>query len=133
MARRGAELEEGADAVAGCGEVATGRRFALNFWDANSTKALHIGHLRNLALGNALGNALDRGRRRGRAAQHHLRHRPQHGRGDGRRRAQRQVPAELRRENGVKSDHFVGYCYADYVKNGASRGARLAQTTPPTR
>jgi arginyl-tRNA synthetase len=22
-------------------------------------------------------------------------------------------------ENGVKSDHFVGYCYADYVKNGA--------------
>ncbi len=32
--------------------------FALNFWDANSTKALHIGHLRNLALGNALGAAL---------------------------------------------------------------------------
>ena len=68
-------------------DLAAGRRFALNFWDANSTKALHIGHLRNLALGNALGCGADRGRRQGRAAQHHLRRRPQHGRGDGRRRA----------------------------------------------
>ncbi len=39
--------------------LAGGQRFALNFWDANSTKALHIGHLRNLALGNALGGALE--------------------------------------------------------------------------
>src|SRR6187200_366377 len=40
-------------------DLAAGRRFALNFWDANSTKALHIGHLRNLALGNALSSALE--------------------------------------------------------------------------
>src|SRR4029077_18053907 len=45
VAQRGAELEQGEEAVAGCGEVAAGRSFALNFWDANSTKALHIGHL----------------------------------------------------------------------------------------
>ena len=121
VAQRGAELEEGEEAVAGCGEVAAGRRFALNFWDANSTKALHIGHLRNLALGNALGNALaeaggeierrsiicDIGRSMGEAMAGVVR--------------SGKYPLASN-ENGVKSDHFVGYCYADYVKNGASLG-----------
>jgi arginyl-tRNA synthetase len=131
MAQRGAELEQGSDAVAGCGEPAAGRQFALNFWDANSTKALHIGHLRNLALGNALGNALteaggeverrsiicDIGRSMGEAMAGVVRSGkyPQ-GSGEG---------------NGVKSDHFVGYCYADYVKNGANGAALgLAQDHP---
>jgi arginyl-tRNA synthetase len=121
VTQRGSELEEGEEAVAGCGEVAKGRRFALNFWDANSTKALHIGHLRNLALGNALGNALteaggeverrsiicDVGRSMGEAMAGVVR--------------SGKYP-QMSAENGVKSDHFVGYCYADYVKNGASLG-----------
>jgi arginyl-tRNA synthetase len=99
------------------GDIAGGRRFALNFWDANSTKALHIGHLRNLSLGNALGSSLteaggqverrsiicDVGRSMGEAMAGVLR--------SGR---------SLSGENGEKSDHFVGYCYADYVKAGAS-------------
>jgi arginyl-tRNA synthetase len=120
VAQRGAELEQGEEAVAGCGDVAAGRRFALNFWDANSTKALHIGHLRNLALGNALGNALaeaggeverrsiicDIGRSMGEAMAGVVR--------------SGKYPQGS--ENGVKPDHFVGYCYADYVKNGASLG-----------
>jgi arginyl-tRNA synthetase len=131
VAERGAELEQGAEAVAGCGRPAAGRQFALNFWDANSTKALHIGHLRNLALGNALGNALaetggeverrsiicDIGRSMGEAMAGVVRSGkyPQ-GSGEG---------------NGVKSDHFVGYCYADYVKNGAGGAALgLAQDHP---
>ena len=122
VAKRGAELEQGEEAVAGCGEVAAGRRFALNFWDANSTKALHIGHLRNLALGNALGNALaetggeierrsiicDIGRSMGEAMAGVVR--------------SGKYPGGSGGGNGVKSDHFVGYCYADYVKNGASLG-----------
>jgi arginyl-tRNA synthetase len=121
VTERGAELEQGEEAVAGCGRVAEGRRFALNFWDANSTKALHIGHLRNLALGNALGNALaeaggeierrsiicDIGRSMGEAMAGVVR--------------SGKYP-QMSAENGVKSDHFVGYCYADYVKNGASLG-----------
>jgi arginyl-tRNA synthetase len=122
VAARGAALEEGPEAVAGCGEAAAGRRFALNFWDANSTKALHIGHLRNLALGNALGNALaeaggeverrsiicDIGRSMGEAMAGVVR--------------SGKYPQGSEGGNGVKSDHFVGYCYADYVKNGASLG-----------
>src|ERR1044072_2066857 len=39
VAERGAELEQGEEAVAGCGEVAAGRRFALHFLGAHSTKA----------------------------------------------------------------------------------------------
>lgn len=130
VAQRGAELQQGPEAVAGCGQPAAGRRFALNFWDANSTKALHIGHLRNLALGNALGAALtelggeverrsiicDIGRSMGEAMAGVVRSGkyPQ-GNGDG---------------SGVKSDHFVGYCYADYVKNGGGGSLGLAQDHP---
>jgi arginyl-tRNA synthetase len=131
VAQRGAALEEGEAAVAGCGDVAAGRRFALNFWDANSTKALHIGHLRNLALGNALGNALaeaggeierrsiicDVGRSMGEAMAGVVR--------------SGKYPQGSGESNGVKSDHFVGYCYADYVKNGANGAALgLAQDHP---
>jgi len=131
MAERGAALEQGEEAVAGCGDIAAGRRFALNFWDANSTKALHIGHLRNLALGNALGNALgeaggeierrsiicDIGRSMGEAMAGVVR--------------SGKYPQGSGEAGGVKSDHFVGYCYADYVKNGANGAALgLAQDHP---
>ncbi len=119
--RRGAALEE-REGAEDYGEIAAGRRFALNFWDANSTKALHIGHLRNLGLGNALGAALtqaggrverrsiicDIGRSMGEAMAGVVR--------SGR------YPQASAEGNGVKSDHFVGYCYADYVKNGSSLG-----------
>jgi len=129
VARRGAELEQGEEAVAGCGEVAAGRRFALNFWDANSTKALHIGHLRNLALGNALGNALeesggeierrsiicDIGRSMGEAMAGVVR--------------SGKYPQGTVDGNGIKTDHFVGYCYADYVRNGGG-ALGLAQDHP---
>src|SRR5690349_17724926 len=98
-------------------DLASGRTFALNFWDANSTKALHIGHLRNLALGNALGAALgaaggkierrsiicDVGRSMGEAMAGVV-------------RSGKHSQASL--DAGVKSDHFVGACYADYVKSG---------------
>ncbi|HEY7457053.1 MAG TPA: hypothetical protein VH703_07235 [Solirubrobacterales bacterium] len=128
VARRGAALEEGAEAVAAPGFDASGRRFALNFWDANSTKALHIGHMRNLALGNALGNALaeaggeverrsiicDIGRSMGEAMAGVVR--------------SGKYPQAGGEANGVKSDHFVGYCYADYVRNGAALG--LGQDHP---
>jgi arginyl-tRNA synthetase len=104
-------------------DLAAGRRFALNFWDANSTKALHIGHLRNLALGNALGSALteaggkverrsiicDVGRSMGEAMAGVV-------------KSGRHTQASL--ESGEKSDHFVGACYAEYVKSGPSLNGR---------
>lgn len=115
--RRGAAIEAGEDDGSNA-DIAAGERYALNFWDANSTKALHVGHLRNLALGNALGSALEQaggeverrslicdvGRSMGEAMAGVV-------------KSGRHTP-----ESGEKSDHFVGYCYADYVKAGRAGG-----------
>jgi hypothetical protein len=113
----GAALEAGGGAEAELVELARGERYAIQFWDANATKALHVGHLRNLALGNALAASLeqagaeverrsvisDAGRSMGEAmagiirSGHHTQSWP---------------------EGDQKSDHFVGLCYADYVAAG---------------
>lgn len=113
----GAALEAGGGAEAALVDLADSERFAIQFWDANATKALHVGHLRNLALGNALAAALeqggaqverrsvisDAGRSMGEAmagiirSGHHTSAWP---------------------EGDQKSDHFVGLCYADYVAAG---------------
>ena len=51
---------EAGDGVDGANaDLAAGSRYAVYFWGANTTKALHIGHLRNLAVGNAIGAALE--------------------------------------------------------------------------
>src|SRR6187397_1731730 len=39
-------------------DMAAENRYAVYFWGANTTKALHIGHLRNLAVGAAIAGAL---------------------------------------------------------------------------
>jgi arginyl-tRNA synthetase len=113
----GAALEAGGSAEAPLADLAAGQRFSVQFWDANSTKALHVGHLRNLALGNALAAALaqagaqverrsrisDMGRAMGEAMA-------------GVMRSGRHTQGWL--EADQKSDHFVGACYADYVAAG---------------
>jgi arginyl-tRNA synthetase len=113
----GAALEAGGGAEAALVDLGRARRYAIQFWDANATKALHVGHLRNLALGNALAATLeqgggeverrsvisDAGRSMGEAmagiirSGHHTSAWP---------------------EGDQKSDHFVGLCYADYVAAG---------------
>ncbi len=110
----GAALEAGGRAEADLSDLARGRRVSVQFWDANATKALHVGHLRNLALGNSLAAALaqagahverrsrisDMGRAMGEAMAGIVqsgRHVQGFSDGDG------------------KSDHFVGECYAEYV------------------
>jgi arginyl-tRNA synthetase len=115
----GATLEAGGDAGATLTDLARGRRFSVQFWDANATKALHVGHLRNLAIGNALAAALtqaggqverrslisDAGRSMGEAMAGVM----QSG------RHARSWP-----DGDEKSDHFVGVCYADYVAASGS-------------
>jgi hypothetical protein len=110
----GAALEAGGSCEAGLADLAHGQRVSMQFWDANATKALHVGHLRNLALGNGLAAALaqagahverrsrisDLGRAMGEAMAGIVRsgrHVAGFSDGDG------------------KSDHFVGECYAEYV------------------
>ncbi len=99
------------------GDLLAGRRFVVNFWCANATKALHVGHLRNLAVGNGLAGVFresgaeverhslicDVGRSMGEAMAGVARSGPQAG-------------PELE-----KPDHFVGRCYLDYLRATAER------------
>jgi arginyl-tRNA synthetase len=115
----GAGLEAGGSAEASLGDLAAGRRFSVQFWDANATKALHVGHLRNLAIGNAIASTLtqaggqverrslisDAGRSMGEAMAGV---------------AQSGRHAGAWSDGDEKSDHFVGVCYADYVAAAGS-------------
>ncbi len=117
----GAALEAGGSAEATLSDLAQGQRISVQFWDANATKALHAGHLRNLAIGNALAAALaqagaqverrslisDAGRSMGEAMAGVM--------NSG--RHERSWPG-----GDEKSDHFVGICYADYVAAGRALG-----------
>jgi arginyl-tRNA synthetase len=125
----GANLEAGGSAEATLSDLARGERFSVQFWDANATKALHVGHLRNLAIGNAIAAALaqagaqverrslisDAGRSMGEAMAGVMR--------SG--RHARSWP-----DSDEKSDHFVGVCYADYVAAAGSFGAASSNAQP---
>jgi len=104
-------------------DLAAERAYAIYFWGANTTKALHIGHLRNLAIGNAIGAGLAQAGAR-------VEHRSlicDVGRSMG--EAMAGVVSSGREQprggpdGDEKSDHFVGWCYADYVKASRQNGS----------
>jgi arginyl-tRNA synthetase len=113
----GAALEAGGSAEGALADLAQGGRYSVQFWDANATKALHVGHLRNLALGNALASALAQAG--GRVERRSLISDAGRSMGE----AMAGVVKSGRHtqswpDGGQKSDHFVGVCYADYVADG---------------
>jgi arginyl-tRNA synthetase len=116
----GAALEAGGSAEAGLADLAAGRRFAIEFWDANATKALHVGHLRNIAIGNALAAALSQAgglvERRSLISDA--------GRSMGEAMAGVMDSGRTAWTEDEKSDHFVGVCYADYVTSLGSFAGR---------
>jgi len=101
-------------------DMAAGNRYAVYFWGANTTKALHIGHLRNLAVGAAIAGALKQAGARvenrslicdvGRSM------------GEAMAGVATRVGEDARPDGSQKSDHFVGFCYADYVTNSRNGG-----------
>jgi arginyl-tRNA synthetase len=115
----GHALEQGGADPLATRHTATERRWTVNFGDPNTTKALHVGHLRNVALGNSLASAAealgtqvvrqsrvgDFGRNMGEAMAGYLRH----GRG--------RTPEQ----QGVKGDHLIGACYVRYVSELAEQ------------
>ena len=116
---QGEAIRSGERGIGDLAEMAAGNRYAVYFWGANTTKALHIGHLRNLAVGAAIAGAL-------RQAGARVENRSlicDVGRSMG--EAMAGVATRAGEDSGPdadeKSDHFVGFCYADYVtasKNG---------------
>ncbi|MFI5005174.1 MAG: arginine--tRNA ligase [Solirubrobacterales bacterium] len=119
IARLGELLEAGRADALDARELLADTAVVVNFCDANPTKALHIGHLRNIALGQALAGALaaagarvtrqsqvsDYCRSMGEALAGYL-----------------ELPEYITpRTLGVKSDHFVGECFARYAAKLAER------------
>lgn len=99
-------------------DLAADQRTAVYFWGANTTKALHVGHLRNLAIGHALSAALTEAgatiERRSLLSDI--------GRGMGEAMAGLMYSGkhtQVLHEIPGKSDHFVGTCYAAYIKSRA--------------
>lgn len=131
IAATGAGLEAGALTGMETDDLAAGTRAIVDFCDPNATKALHVGHLRNIALGQAVAMAL-------RAAGAHV-ERQSHigdaGRSMGEamagweRYAAPKGPAEL----GLKSDHLVGELYARYVREEAPVGDVADEDAPVAR
>ena len=121
LAALGAALERGEHDPLATRAVGAGRRWVVNFGDPNTTKALHVGHLRNVAIGNAVAGAAealgidvvrqsrvgDFGRSMGEAMAGYLAH------GGGR------TPER----DGVKGDRLIGECYLRYVQSLPTRAA----------
>jgi hypothetical protein len=119
IAALGERLEAGDESVLDARDLLGGAEMVVNFCDANPTKALHVGHLRNVALGQALAGALaaagakvtrqsqvsDYCRSMGEALAGYM-ELPEH-----------ITPLSL----GVKSDHFVGECFGRYAARAAGR------------
>ncbi len=119
LARVGERLEAGEEGALDTHDLLDGAEVVVNFCDANPTKALHIGHLRNIALGQALAGALtaagarvtrqsqvsDYCRSMGEALAGYM-----------------ELPGHVTpRGLGVKSDHFVGECFGRYAGRLAER------------
>jgi arginyl-tRNA synthetase len=127
VAAAGAALEAGGHSETPLSDLAAGGRYSVQFWDPNATKALHVGHLRNLAIGNAVAAALAQA-----GAQVERRSRiSDTGRAMGEAMAgviESTGGSEGSKGLDQKSDHFVGACYADYVaRSGGAFQAQAAE------
>jgi arginyl-tRNA synthetase len=119
IAALGALLEEGVPDPFHTGQLARGDQWLVNFASSNATKALHVGHLRNIAIGHALASLAEAG---GASVVRQSRV------GDFGRNMGEAVAGyvELDKRNtpeaaGEKGDHFVGRCYAKYTTQIGSR------------
>jgi hypothetical protein len=120
VAHLGERLEAGELDVLAAGDLRAGERTTVDFCDPNATKALHVGHLRNLALGNAIAAVFrtagatvrtqsqvgDIGRSMGEAMAGYVEF------GEDRRRERQDA----------KGDHLIGHCYSRYVQEVGDAG-----------
>ncbi len=131
IAATGAGLEAGRLTGMETAELRAGERAIVDFCDPNATKALHVGHLRNIALGQAVAGALAAAGARV-ERQSHI--------GDAGRSMGEAMAGYARwaapgtpQQAGVKSDRFVGELYARYVREEAQVGAVAAEDAPVAR
>jgi arginyl-tRNA synthetase len=108
----------------------SGQRWIINLFDPNATKAMHIGHLRNLSHGMALGQL---------CASHGASVGYQSVVNDMGRSVAEAIAGYLASdckspgEGGMKPDHFVGRCYASYVAKMPNQQLELSAADEPIR
>ncbi|MEK6303224.1 MAG: arginine--tRNA ligase [Acidobacteriota bacterium] len=132
IASLGAQLESNDTTSLDGSDLLCGKVFAVGFVGPNTSKALHVGHLRNISVGNALAAALES------AGAHVIR---QSLVGDIGRNIGEAMAGYLQtghRDDSdfklMKSDHFVGKAYADYVRrHRATQIDTTAQNDPISR
>lgn len=132
IAGLGEQLEINDTSSLDASDLLCGRIFAVGFVGPNTSKALHIGHLRNITIGNALAAALES------AGAHVIR---QSLVGDIGRNICEAMAGYLDADYGenpdsthLKSDHFVGKAYANYIhKRHATRSDVTDQNDPVSR
>ena len=114
IAATGAGLEAGRFTGMETDDLRRGLRAIVDFCDPNATKALHVGHLRNIALGQAVTMGL---RAAGAEAERQS-HIGDAGRSMGEAMAgyQRYAAPHTPEQAGVKGDQFVGALYARYAR-----------------
>jgi len=114
IAATGAGLEGGRFTGMETDDLRAGTRAIVDFCDPNATKALHVGHLRNIALGQAVTMAL----RAGGAHVERQSHIGDAGRSMGEAMAgyRRYAEPGTPQQAGAKGDQFVGQLYARYAR-----------------
>ncbi|HZV74408.1 MAG TPA: arginine--tRNA ligase [Conexibacter sp.] len=117
IAATGAGLEAGRLTGMATDDLRAAERAIVDFCDPNATKALHVGHLRNIALGQAITSAL----RAAGAQVERQSHIGDAGRSMGEALAgySRYAAPATPEQAGVKSDQFVGELYARYAREEA--------------
>jgi arginyl-tRNA synthetase len=129
VAGLGATLESGDPSALDSSDLFAGRDYIVEFCDANTTKGLHIGHLRNIAIGQSIACALeaagaavdrqtqisDAGQQMGEAMAGYLDY------------AEGQTPEQA----GQKGDLFVGELYARYARENSVPADEVAQEDLP--
>ena len=129
VAELGGKLEAGEAGALANDDLLPGAPYIIDFCDPNATKGLHVGHLRNVALGHALASALevagasvcrqsvisDSGQQIGEAMAGYVRN------------ADGTTPAQ----SGQKGDHFVGQWYAQYVGESDTGSAEVLSPDLP--
>jgi tRNA synthetases class I (R) len=130
VAEVGELLESGAAEVLHTADLRAGLRVAVDFCDLNATQALHVGHLRNVALGQAMAAILKAcGARVATSSQV----------GDTGRNMAEAVAGYVKftsaadpLSRGEKSDHFVGACHSRYVQQAGEHGMPEGVIGDPT-
>src|SRR5690606_20312305 len=131
IAATGAGLEAGRFTGMETDDLRAGERAIVDVCDPNATKALHVGHLRNIALGEAVASAL----RAGGVHVERQSHIGDAGRSMGEAMAgyQRYAAPRTPEQEGVKSDHFVGELYVRYAREEAPIAAVADEDAPVAR